>query len=418
MNRRVFLRSAATTTALSVGANPHLKASRTVPDKPFLKAGLIGCGGRGTGAAQDLLAAAPNIRITALADLFQDRIEATRAKLRKRGQEIPLSRCLLGFNAYQKLLDTEIDLVLIVTPPHFRPLHFSAAVATGKHVFMEKPVAVDPAGIRSIFNSSREAKEKGICVVAGTQRRHQFSYIETQKRVSGGDIGQIIGARCHWMQGQLWYRTQTKAWSDMEWMIRDWVNWTWLSGDHIVEQHVHNLDVIHWFTEKKPKSASGSGGRLRRVTGDQYDFFEVDYTFPEGIALHSRCRQINGCHNEVSETIYGTRGYTNCQDTIYDLDGNVRWFYDGPQPGPYVQEHRDLVTAIRLEKPINEAFQIAESTLTAIMGRLSAYTGKKVTRDYVLKMDLRLGPSEYAMGSVATTPVPKAGVPAGPPRAV
>ncbi len=418
MNRRKFLGSAATSTALTLGASPLLKASRDVPAGPALKAGLIGCGGRGTGAVMDLLESAPNIRITALADLFQDKIDATRKKLQDRDQTVSDQRCLLGFDAHQKLLDSDIDLVLIATPPHFRPSHLAAAVAANKHVFMEKPAAVDPWGIRSILASSQKAEKKGLCIVAGTQRRHQFPYIETQKRVADGAIGKIVSARCHWMQGQLWYRSQKPGWSDMEWMIRDWVNWSWLSGDHIVEQHVHNLDVIHWFTGEVAQSASGAGGRLRRITGNQYDFFEVDYSFPDGVHLHSRCRQINGCHNDVSEMVVGTQGYTNCLDTIYDRDGNVSWVYEGPKPRAYVQEHTDLVTAIRSEKPINEARQIAESTLTAIMGRISAYSGKKVSREEVLQMNLRLGPSEYDLGPLAADPIPIAGAPGGPPKPV
>ncbi len=272
---------------------------------------------------------------------------------------------------------------------------------------MEKPTAVDLSGIRSILASSQESKNKGLSIVAGTQRRHQFPYIETQRRVADGAIGKIVSASCHWMQGQLWYRAQKPGWTGAG-----------SHGDHIVEQHVHNLDVIHWFTGEMLESASGAGGRLRRVTGNQYDFFEVDYSFPSGVKLHSRCRQINGCHNDVSEMVVGTKGYTNCLDTIYDLDGNVSWVYEGPRPRAYVQEHTDLVTAIRSEKPINEARQVAESTLTTIMGRISAYTGKKVSREEILQMDLRLGPSEYELGPLASDPVPIPGAPAGPPKPV
>lgn len=412
LTRRDFLQTAVATTVTATTVTRGL--STGVPDKPALKAGLIGCGGRGRGAAHDFLKSAPNVQITALADVFQDRLDSTRKSLEETGQAISKDRCFIGFDAYQKLIETDVDMVLLATPPHFRPQHFAAAVEAGKHVFMEKPVAVDPVGIRSILATGEKAASLGLSVVAGTQRRHKWPYLETQKRVAAGAIGDIVAARCYWNQAQLWYRLRQPGWSDMEWMIRDWVNWCWLSGDHIVEQHVHNIDVVEWFTGIHPQKAVGMGGRMRRVTGDQYDFFGVDYEFAKGVHVHSMCRQINGCINNVSEYVVGTKGSTNCKDTIYDLNGKVVWVYNGENPPEYVQEQADLVAAIRGGEPINETRNVAESTLTAIMGRLSAYTGKETVRDEVFNLNMRLGPSEYAWGDVpqGTAPLPGTDLPA------
>ena len=410
LTRRGFIQ---TSVAAAAAAHTVLRvraAPAAVPEGPPLKAGLVGCGGRGTGAAENILSSAPDIRITALADVFQDRLDSARKALSERGQEIPDSRCFVGFDAYKKLIATDVDVVLLATPPHFRSTHFAAAVEAKKHVFMEKPVAVDPAGVRSVLATGEKAKELGLSVVAGTQRRHKRSYIETYKRIADGAIGEIVAARCYWNQSQLWYKERDPKWSDMEWMIRDWVNWTWLSGDHIVEQHVHNIDVINWFTGKHPVKAVGMGARMRRVTGDQYDFFAIDFEFDGGLHLQSMCRQINGCANNVSEFIVGTKGATNCADKIFNPDGSVAWTYEGPKEQEYVEEHTDLVESIRTGKPINEARNVAESTMTAIMGRISAYSGKEANWDELMGSDLRLGPTEYGLGPVTMGKVAVPGI--------
>jgi predicted dehydrogenase len=274
---------------------------------------------------------------------------------------------------------------------------------------MEKPIAVDPMGIKSILESAEKAEAFGLSVVTGTQRRHQKEYIETYKRVANGEIGDIVAARAYWNMQQLWYRNKEKGWTNMEWMIRDWVNWRWLSGDHIVEQHVHNLDVINWFTEMHPVKAVGMGGRQRRVTGDQFDFFSIDFEYANGMHTHSMCRQINGCVSNVSEFIVGTKGSTNCRDTIFKPDGTIAWKFEGQANNPYDQEHVDLVTAIRTGKPYNEAKNTAISNLVAIMGRESAYTGKETTWEEMEQSTMKLGPTEYVMGNVpveAVIPVP------------
>ncbi|UCF36326.1 MAG: Gfo/Idh/MocA family oxidoreductase [Acidobacteriota bacterium] len=397
---------------------------KIAPDGPVIKAGLIGCGGRGTGAAGNFLDAGPNLQVVALADVFDDRVQDCRGKLNERyGTEVADDRCYVGFDAYQQLIDSDVDYIIIATPPSFRPAQFKAAVEARKNIFMEKPLAVDPVGARSIFESAEKAEAFGLKIATGTQRRHERQYIETFNRVMDGAIGEIVAARCYWNQSQLWYKEREAGWTDMEWMIRDWVNWCWLSGDHIVEQHIHNIDVINWFTNSHPVKAVGMGGRHRRVTGDQYDSFSVDYEMENGVHVLSMCRQVDGCANNVSEFVVGTNGSSNCKDTIYGPDGEVVWTfvpeeqpvegeeYDSGPNSPYVQEHIDLVTAIRTDQPINEARNTAISTLTAIMGRVSAYTGQEVTWDEMMTSEMSLGPSEYKMediGIEAVVPVPGA----------
>ena len=382
------------------------------PDGPVLKAGVIGCGGRGRGAAINFLNSGPNLQITALGDTFSDRLEEARAViLKQKNQEVPEENCFVGFDAFQKVIESGVDIVILATPPFFRPEHLAAAVAARKHIFAEKPVCVDPTGARSVMATALKAKEMGLTIVTGTQRRHQRNYVANYNQVKAGAIGDIVGGNVWWNGGKLWHRDKNPSWSEMEWMIRDWVNWTWLSGDHIVEQHVHNIDVLNWFTGSHPVIAHGMGSRLRRVTGDQYDNFSIEYIFEDGRRFHSQCRQINGCWNSVSERLQGTLGSTNCIDTIVDLAGNEIWKYSYPANSegkpdtkammdPYVQEHVDMVAAIRNNQPFNELENTAISTLVGIMGRVSAYTGKETTWDEMMNSDMKLGPQVFTLGKV------------------
>lgn len=437
LSRRRFLTQSAAVAAAGVVAPSLLAACGSgskpikvapvawldqAPDGPVLKAGLIGCGGRGTGAAINFLHAGPNLKITALADVFADRVDSCRKKLNEEhGQEIAPEQCFIGFDAYEKVLDSGVDMVILATPPYFRPQQIAAAVAARKHVFAEKPVCVDPVGARACLVAAVKAKEMGLTIVTGTQRHHQRDYVDIYNRVAAGAIGDIVGGNVYWNQEKLWHRDPQANWSEMECMIRNWVNWTWLSGDHIVEQHVHNLDVANWFAGGVyPVKAVGFGSRQRRVTGDQYDNFSVDYVYANGMHVHSMCRQINGCANNVSEWMQGTKGSTNCQNTIFDLKMQKTWEYTYPLDGdgmptgsvavsPYDQEHIDMVTAIRNNKPINELEACASSTMAAIMGRVSAYTGRETTWDEMLNSDMKLGPTVFAMGPVDVSkdvPVP------------
>jgi predicted dehydrogenase len=387
---------------------------KTAVDGQPLRAGVVGCGGRGSGAAMNFLDAGPNLSIVALADVFQDRLDELRNKLKdQKNVELEDANCFVGFDAYKRLLEVDLDYVILATPPYFRPEHFQACVEARKHVFMEKPVAVDPPGARAIMAASKQAEAAGLCVVTGTQRRHQWSYNNIKARIDAGMIGNIVATNVYWNQNQLWYKENQSGWTEMEWMIRDWVNWTWLSGDHIVEQHVHNIDVSNWFVGAPPVEAVGMGSRLRRKTGDCYDNFSVDFVYDKKIHMNSMCRQINDCATSVSEHIRGSKGYSLTDSTelhhIYDPEGALLYEYKSPvdaageplENDPYVQEHIDLITAIREGKQIVEAEETARSVLTAIMGRESAYTGKKVTWEEMMGSDLTLGPrSEIKLGPV------------------
>ncbi|MBI5865135.1 MAG: Gfo/Idh/MocA family oxidoreductase, partial [Planctomycetes bacterium] len=360
---------------VSYSTGPVLK----LPDR--IRVGLIGCGGRGTGAAIDCANAEPNVEFVALGDLFQDRLDGSRKTLNEKvGARCKVTdgNCFTGFDAYKGVLNAPIDLVILATPPGFRPIHLKAAVEAKKHVFMEKPVAVDPIGARSVIDSAELASQQGLGIVAGTQRRHEASYIETMKRIHDGAIGKIVAAQCYWNQEGLWVNKKQPNWSDMEWQCRNWLYFSWLSGDHIVEQHVHNIDVINWALQATPVKCVGMGGRQWR-TGPEYgniwDHFAVEYEYPGGVRVLSMCRQTEKTSTRVSEHLVGEKGMANPNGSI---EGRKAWKYEAPEKpvNPYVQEHADLIASIRAGKPLNEGVRIAESTLTAIMGRMSGYTGR------------------------------------------
>ena len=391
--------------------NPEDYYIPELPDKAIqgreIKVGVIGCGGRGSGAIKNLFDAADGIRLTALGDVFPDKIENFRKMAAEQlGQEVPEENCFIGFDAYQKVIDSGVDMIIDTTPPVFRPDHFKYAVQKGVHSFLEKPVAVDAKGYRTMMAAAKQAQAKGLCVVCGTQRHHQRPYVEAFRKIQEGYIGEITGGNVYWNQGMLWYRNREKGWSDMEWMIRDWVNWKWLSGDHIVEQHVHNIDVFLWMSGYKVAKATGFGARHRRITGDQYDQFSIDFEMENGVHLHSMCRQIDGCSNAVGEIIYGTKGSWNSFDhEIKDLDGNVVWKFDNEkaetefqQHNPYVLEHVDLVNHIRKGEPIDEATACAMSTLAGVMGRTAAYTGDTVSWDDMSQSEMDYLPEKLEIG--------------------
>jgi len=396
-----------------------------LPDKAMdgqpLKAGLIGCGGRGSGAAKNFLNAGPNLSIVALGDLFPEKAETCRNMLNEKfNQNISKDMCFSGLDAYKKVIDAGVDVLLVATPPVFRPIHFKAIVEAGKHVFLEKPLCVDPVGARSIFTTAKQANNQGLCVMTGTQRHHQRSYIEGYKQVQSGLIGDIVSANIYWNGKVPWTKYKQPNWTDVEWMIQNWVNWCWLSGDHIVEQHVHNIDVFNWFSHLKPVSALGFGARQRRPSGDQYDMFSVDYIYEGGIHVHSMCRQIDGCTGGgVGERIQGTKGVWTNNGVITDLKGNELWKYDAEkekaefkQTDEFTLEHVNWVNHIRSKKPINHAEATAISSLTAIMGRMSSYTGRLVTWDEVMSSDLELILPDLTFRNLDMTkfPVPVPGV--------
>lgn len=411
LTRRSFIQKAGVAAAAVGALGSYSKA--WAQGNETLRAGLIGCGGRGTGAANDFLNAAEDVQVVAVADLFPDNAQNARDQLQDdRGQTISDDMVFTGFDCYQQICQTDVDVILTASPPHFRPAEFAAAVATGKHIFMEKPLAVDPVGARDIMATARLADEKGLCVAVGTQRRHQQSYLECFARVQDGAIGEIVAARAYWNGGPLGGWDRTDAPTSVEEQIRNrWVHFAWLSGDHIVEQHVHNLDVITWFMNSHPVSAVGMGFRARKTYGDSYDFFSVDFTFENGVHLESKCRQQPDTASNVSEWLVGTLGTANCWGELRTHSGQDIWRFRGDQPNPYVQEHTDLVNAVRSGQPFNDAHGVAESVMTAVMGRESAYSGQEITWNQVMESSLRLGPTEYNLPmDVPVSDVPLPGI--------
>lgn len=417
VSRRSFV---ATSSAVAAGlALPRRAFGIGRPDADPIRIGVIGCGGRGTGAVRDAIAASDNVTVTALGDLFPDKLAKAREQFAKIGAEDPRfaaayqvteERCFTGFDAVDKVLATDTELVILATPPAFRPAHLAAAIRAGKHVFMEKPVAVDVAGALSVIDSSDRARTAGLAIVAGTQRRHDPRYLETIRRIHDGAIGDVITGQVYWNQGGLWMYPREAGWSDMEWQLRNWLYFTWASGDHIVEQHVHNIDVANWVFGGLPVRALATGGRQVRTDpayGHIFDHFAVEYEFADGRKLHATARQQDGAASKVGEHFHGTRGTSNGYNRI---DGAVTWRH--PQlegVNPYVLEHRDLVASIRAGAPLNEGRQIAESTLTAIMGREAAYTGQVVTWDELLASGQSITPTNLAFGSLEVPPVPMPG---------
>lgn len=427
LSRRTFVK---TTSAAALATLVVPRVHAAMSDE--LKIGLIGCGGRGTSAtSQALLATKTPVKLWAMGDLFADQVEASH-KLLSSGAEgrydrdafpslskqmdVPPDRRFSGFDAYQKVLASGVDLVILATPPHFRPIHFEAAVNAGKHVFMEKPVAVDPAGIRRVVAAAAVAKQKKLSVVAGTQRRHQDHYREILKRVKDGAIGEIVSAQCYWNMGPLWVEDAAKyyetykagKWSDMEYQCRNWLFHVWLSGDHICEQHVHNLDIIHWALGTNPLLVFGVGGRQERVQpqyGNGYDHFAVDFEFPNGVRLSSMCRQQSGVPFHAAERLVGTKGQVYLDGGTGRITGANAYEYKGENRNPYIQEHADLLASIRNGEAINEGEQVAMSTMSAIAGRMAAYTGRTMKWDWAYqKSALNLAPAKYEFGPLPVDP--------------
>jgi predicted dehydrogenase len=408
-SRRDFLRTTATVAgALSATAIPAVHAAGS----DTIKVGLVGCGGRGTGAAENCVESSTGVKIHAMADLFPDHLDTCRKRLKGAlGDKYDVSddHAFSGFDAYKKVIDSDVDLVILATPPGFRPMMIEYVIEKGKHLFTEKPVGVDGPGIRKVLAAYEKAKEKNLAVVAGTQRRHQAPYIESMSRIHAGEIGDLVGGRCYWNQGSLWHKDKLADWSEMEWQVRNWLYFTWLSGDHIVEQHVHNLDVMNWAFQAHPTRAVALGGRQQRtdaVYGQIFDHFATDLEYPNGVHVLSMARQIPGCENNVSEALVGSKGTWSSNGYRFTGESKTRIREMGKNP--YVQEHTDLIDSIRAGKPLNELKTVAESTLTAIMCRMSAYTGKAVTWEQALNSKEDTMAKNLAFGP---NPVPKVAIP-------
>jgi myo-inositol 2-dehydrogenase/D-chiro-inositol 1-dehydrogenase len=408
VTRRDFIKGAATATVGTVVASQVGIPGAWAAGSDEIRVGLIGAGGRGTGAVQDALQSSKGVRLVAVAELFEDRLAASRKQLAAKGATIPDGRAFTGLDGYKQVLESDANYIILATPPGFRPSHLKAAVEAGKHIFTEKPVAVDGPGIRTVLSLVDVATAKKLAVGCGLQRHHQAGYIETIKRIHDGAIGEIVGARAYWNQGPLWNRGRNPEWSDTEWQLRNWYYFTYLCGDHIVEQHVHNIDVINWAMNAFPVKATGTGGRQVRTSpeyGHIYDHFAIDFEYENGVHMLSMCRQQAGCANSISEALVGTKGTSQVND--YKITGPTP--YDGSaakrnEVSPYVQEHTDFIAAIRKGEPVSELKLVTESTLTAIMGREAAYTGKVVTREDLLNSQESLMPEPLDLKASRPTP--------------
>ncbi|MEI7651724.1 MAG: Gfo/Idh/MocA family oxidoreductase [Verrucomicrobiota bacterium] len=372
--RRDFVSTMALS-GLALAAAPAVLSANSLPTK--IKVALIGCGGRGTGALGQFIAACKILgiepEVVALGDAFEDKVQ-------KLGQvyKLPAPKLFSGYDAYQKVMATDCTFVLMATPPAFRPVHFAAAIDAGKHCFIEKPVAVDPVGARSIIATGEKAKAKGLAVVAGTQRRHAASYLKNKALIDAGAIGAIRGGIVQWNGTVPWLKRRGSGESDASYMNHNWLNFVELSGDHIVEQHIHNIDVANWFLGRTPVSALGFGGRARRETGNMFDFFSVDYDYGDAVHIHSQCRQITGTTGHVGEFFTGAEGSCFGGGKVFSKNGITVPDIKLDTDDSMVQEHVDLIRSAFSGQPLNDARRIAETTLTVIMGRISAYTGELV----------------------------------------
>ena len=384
-------------------------------DGKQIRVGIIGCGSRGSGAVDNFLEAGDGLTIVAMADMFPDRLEFLRKHLREdKNIDIPDSKIHYGFEAYKKVCeDPDVDSVIIATPSIFHADQTRYAIEKGKHVFCEKPAGIDPVSCRTFTAAIKQAQVKGLCIQTGTQRHHQRSYIESYKRIREGMIGEITSAVVKWNQGAIDYRKRRPEWTDMEYMIRDFFSWNWLCGDHVIDQLVHNIDVFTWFSHLKPVSVVAMGSQLQRCTGDIFDNYCLDIVYEGGVRVNGQARQIDGCDNDVSETIIGTKGIWVSQQwgtlqTIHDLDGNLVWKYDTDaentkykQTNPYVLEHMDLINHIRSGKSMTlEAETLVTSSLTGAMGRESAYTGKEIKWDEYIVSDQSLMLKDLHLGNI------------------
>jgi len=410
-----------------LGLNATIARSAHIAASDEIKVGLIGCGGRGRGAAEQVLATEGPVRLVAVGDAFQHRVDGVLSGLKDAqnrsksennplwvGSEIdvPKERQFVGFDAYEGVLASDADLVLLCTPPGFRPIHFEAAVKAGKQIFTEKPVAVDGPGVRRFLAANEEAKKKNLMVAVGLQRRHDPRYVEAVQKIHNGEIGDIVCTRVYWNGGELWLRSRAEFESiygrqptEMEYQVNNWYYFNWLCGDHIVEQHIHNIDVGNWLRgDKHPIEAQGMGGRQLRTGKDYgqiFDHHAVEYTYADGTKMFSQCRHMNGCNVDVSEHAHGTKGTSSLDDgargpQIFAADGKP-WRSRAKKVDNHHQEQKDMMAALCRGEYYNEGDYGAQSTMTAILGRMATYSGKVVKWDEGLNSEHDLSPKVYAM---------------------
>ena len=374
------------------------------PSNKTIRVGLIGCGGRGTGALQQALSVpGSNVKLTAVADAFEDRINGALKSVEsmKDKLDIPEERRFKGLDGYQKVFD-HCDLVILATPPGFRPFHFEAAIKAGKHVFMEKPVCVDSFGARLCLEAAKMADAKNLRVVVGLQRRYENKYRETVSRIREGLAGDIIGGQVYWNGSGIWYRPRQPKTTEMEFQVNNWYHFNWLCGDHICEQHVHNIDVANWFLDAVPESAFGVGGKQNRVPGQPseiYDHHALNFSYPNGVRIASQCRQFPGGDGRVNEEFQGTKAFIRIGE-ITDYSGKVLWKFEGDNPNPYQVEHDELQSAIRNDRPLNNAVYGTTSSFSAVLGRMATYTGKQWGFQQALELNYRTMPENLSWDAV------------------
>jgi len=386
--------------AAVVGGSLNIAQAAHAFGSDLIKIGLIGCGGRGTQAAnQALNTKGGDLKLVAMGDVFPDRVQGSYRGIKgQHGDKVDCGdRLFSGFDAYKKVLDTDCQVVLMATPPGFRPVHFAAAIAAGKHVFAEKPVAVDAQGIRTFLEANEQAKSKNLAVAIGVQRRHERKYMATVKAIQDGAIGDIFLARAYWDGNKPWFKERQKEWTELEFQMRNWYQFNWLCGDHIVEQHIHNLDVINWIMNDYPVSAQGQGGaqyyRDKDYFGEIFDHHAVEFTYKNGCTLLSQCRHIPDCWDSVSEHVRGTKGYADVSGSkIYDSTGKVIHDFGKLGADGHQQEHHDLFADLRAGTIAAEGEWGAKSTFTAIFGRMATYSGKALNWDKCLKDGIDVAP--------------------------
>jgi predicted dehydrogenase len=417
-SRRQFLQASAVTTAATLAAAAAQPVHAAGDD--LLRVGLIGCGSRGRGAVEQAMRADRNVKLVALGDAFPDKVEGCYGVLKRQlgdklfaeKVDVPAERRFTGFDAYKQVIDA-VDVVLLATPPGFRPIHLRAAIDANKHVFCEKPMAVDAPGVRSVIETAEMAKQKKLCLVSGFCFRYDLAKRETINHIHDGAIGDVLAIHCNYNANPIWHVARTPAMSDMEWQMRNWYYFTWLSGDHNVEQHIHSLDKAAWvMKDVYPVSAVGLGGRQVRTDpmfGHIFDHHAVVYEYANGTKLFSFTRQMKNCFNDVSDHVIGSNG--SCQLMAHKIEGPHAWQYSGQSSDMYQQEHDELFAGIRSGAALNDGGFMAYSTLMGIMGRMATYTGQKVMWQQALNSKENLMPSRLDMSaSLPTPPVAKPGL--------
>ena len=416
LTRRDFVRtSAAAAAAAGVLATPGLAAASRQSE---IRVALVGCGGRGTGAAAQALQADDGVVIWAVADAFEDRATRCAEQLRNgfgSRVQVPAERVFVGFDAYKAAIDSGADVVILATPPHFRPMHLDAAVRADKHVFCEKPMAVDAPGLRMVIDAARMAERKGLSLVSGFCWRYSSPERATYERIHNGAIGDIRSMHVTYHTSPLAQVPRQAGWSDMEWQMRNWKHMIWLSGDHIVEQACHSIDKINWAMQgvmpSKVTAMGGRGVREGEASGDMFDHFSVIYEYENGARCFMTCRQQPNSSNDNTDYIMGSDGtcYVNGWGPTHVIDGKNPWSYEGPKPNMYQVEHDELFASIRSGTPINDGEWMANSTMLAIIGRMAAYTGRTITWEEAMNSQEDLSPPSYTWGDLAMPTPPRPG---------